>query len=322
MHRHTLPFYLALVTAAASPDAIGQCTVNSSDGYAVHLSVYPQAIVPASMSCPWGYNYQVRMGYTITFSGSSIPSSLWTLQGRVTCGSTSIFFDLPNNGGSGSVLSSNAWTSNTNCATATPSSLGCNSVRIEIHGPGIPAQDIECGFGALPVELLEFTAEPVGGSVLLRWSTASEAGNAAFIVDRAGDDQRFEEVIRSAGAGDSQHQLTYTAADDRPLAGLSYYRLRQVDQDGTITVGPSVTVHRAVPHTLRIHPNPVRDAFVLEGVEPGGHLEILTTAGDRVSSGLLAGPSVPVGFLAPGLYLVRYTDPGSGAQRTARLARE
>ena len=322
MHRHTVPLCLALLTGAASADAIGQCTVNSSDGYTVHLSVYPQAIVPASMSCPSGYNYRVRMGYSITFSGSNIPGSLWTLQGRVTCGSTSIFFGLPNNGGSGSVLSSNDWTSSTNCATATPASLGCTSVRIEIHGPGIPSQDIECGFSVLPVELIGFTAEPVGGSVHLRWSTASEQGNLAFIVDRAGDDLEFEELVRLEGAGDSQHQLTYAAADDLPLSGLSYYRLRQVDQDGTITVGPSVAVHRSGSYTLRIHPNPVRERFVLEGVEPGGFVEILTPTGEHISSGLLAGASVPVGFLPPGLYLVRHTDAATGRQRTARFVRE
>lgn len=302
--------------------ASGQCTVTSANGYTVHLSVYPQAIVPASMSCPGGYNYRVRMAYAITFSGSNIPASLWTLQGRVTCGSTSIFFDLPNNGGSGSVLSSNDWTTMTNCATANPASLGCTTVRIEIHGPGIASQEILCGFSPLPVELLSFTAEPAEEVVRLRWSTATEQDNDHFALDRSADGETFIEVLRVPGAGNSQHELVYSAADEQPLSGVSYYRLRQVDTDGTTTLGPTVAVTRDAARTLMLHPNPVHDRFVLEGVEPGGLLEILTPAGEHISSGRLAGPSVPVGFLAPGFYLVRHTDPVTRMQRTARFVRE
>ncbi|HMQ76302.1 MAG TPA: hypothetical protein PKE21_06975 [Flavobacteriales bacterium] len=308
--------------AIPSNGAQAQCTVTSANGYTVHLSVYPQAIEPASLSCPGGYNYRVRMGYTITFSGSNIPSSLWTLQGRVTCGSTSIFFDLPNNGGSGSVLSSNDWTTMTNCATATPSSNGCNTVRIEIQGPGIASQEILCGFSPLPVELLTFTAEPVEQVVRLRWSTATEQDNDHFAVDRSADGDVYTELLKMPGAGNSQHEQVYAVADERPLAGVSYYRLRQVDTDGTTTLGPTVVVTRERERTLMVHPNPVRERFWLEGAEPGGSLEILTPAGEHISSGRLAGASVPVGFLAPGLYLVRYTDPVTFVQRTARFVRE
>lgn len=315
-------FITVALTLVLSGMAFSQCSVTSANGYTVHLSVYPQAIVPASMSCPGGYNYRVRMGYTITFSGSNIPSSLWTLQGRVTCGSTSIFFDLPNNGGSGSVLSSNDWTAMTNCATATPASLGCTTVRIEIHGPGIASQEILCGFSPLPVELLTFTAEPDDGSVRLRWSTATEQDNDHFVIDRSADGDAYTELLKMPGAGNSQHEQVYAVADERPLPGVSYYRLRQVDRDGTTTLGPTVAVTRERERTLMVHPNPVRERFSLEGAEPGGLLEILTPAGERISSGRLAGASVPVGFLAPGLYLVRYTDPVTFVQRTARFVRE
>ena len=324
MKSSAFPFACLLLAAVILPSmtAQAQCTVTSANGYTVHLSVYPQAIVPASMTCPGGYNYQVRMGYTISFSGSNIPGSLWTLQGRVTCGSTSIFFDLPNNGGSGSVLSSNDWTTLSNCAIATPSSNGCNTVRIEIHGPGIASQEILCGFSPLPVDLLDFQAEPMDNVVHLRWSTATEQDNATFVVERAAHGSDFREVFRVPGGGDSQVQLDYIGSDDSPLPGLSYYRLLQVDLDGTTTIGPSVAVERKVTTSLELHPNPVLDKIMVEGVEPGGFLEILTPTGERISAGLLSTTTVPVSFLAPGFYLARHTDPGSGMQRTARFVRE
>src|SRR5690606_33984511 len=79
----------------------------------------------------------------------------------------------------------------------------------------------------LPVELLLFTATPGAGQVDLAWSTASERNNAYFTVERSTDALHFSPLLQVAGAGNSQGLLHYTAADLAPLAGMSYYRLRQ-----------------------------------------------------------------------------------------------
>ncbi|MDG1766259.1 MAG: HYR domain-containing protein, partial [Flavobacteriales bacterium] len=128
-------------------------TITSSNGYNVNINVDAININPSSFSCAFGYNYTVDLAYTVTFDGANIPSNLFTLQGTIGCGLNSHFFNLPNTGGSGTVTSANSYTSNTDCATVTPESLGCNTINIQISGPGIPNQTITLNPSAVPVTM-------------------------------------------------------------------------------------------------------------------------------------------------------------------------
>ncbi|MFZ6050790.1 HYR domain-containing protein, partial [Halocola ammonii] len=113
-------------------------TVSSSDGYDVDIKVMPIAINPVGSTCAFGYSYTVTLAYQIDFSGSNIPASLYTLQGNINCDGSNIFFNLPNSGGSGVFTTSQAYTSQTNCATVTPADLACGGIDVDISGPGIP----------------------------------------------------------------------------------------------------------------------------------------------------------------------------------------
>ena len=119
-------------------------SINASGGqsYTVNIEIVLTDIVPVQSTCTWGYNYDVAYDYDIEIVGSS--SNLYTLSGYLTCGSNQgIYFDLPNNGGSGSdVTQGNPWNSNSDCATATIESLECNSIDLVIEGAGIPNQTI------------------------------------------------------------------------------------------------------------------------------------------------------------------------------------
>ncbi|MEO7082053.1 MAG: hypothetical protein ABIY71_11020, partial [Flavobacteriales bacterium] len=94
----------------------------------------------------------------------------------------------------------------------------------------------------LPIELLSFTAVPVDSRVDLRWSTASEQNNDHFTVERSTDAISFAPVLQVPGAGNSQQIINYADEDRSPLNGLSYYRLRQTDLDGTTVVSDAVPV--------------------------------------------------------------------------------
>lgn len=300
--------------------ATAQCVVNSSNGYSVNMSVYPQAIETTAISCPHGYNYKVRMAYNITFSGTNIPAEMYTLQGTVTCGSTSIFFDLPNNGGSGTVLSSNAYSSMTNCATATPASLGCNTVTIQIEGPSLSSRTVNCSFSSLPIELLDFNAKPANDIVDLSWVTGSEHGNDYFTVERSRDGGTFEEVLLLSGAGNSAQQVHYEAQDPKPLDGVSYYRLRQTDLDGSSTWSPVVAVERRRAIGLSVYPNPlVGERFDLPADAVGSTLVILSASGAQLYTSIVGSTAVVIPPLPPGIYQVRLTGGEAGAVRSTLL---
>ncbi|MDO7876883.1 FG-GAP-like repeat-containing protein, partial [Hymenobacter sp. ASUV-10] len=92
----------------------------------------------------------------------------------------------------------------------------------------------------LPVELTDFTAKAQAAAVLLTWNTASEKNNDRFEVERSLDGRRFTKIDEVTGQGTKATPTAYTRLDEK-LPGETktlYYRLRQVDTDGTATYSP------------------------------------------------------------------------------------
>lgn len=99
------------------------------------------------------------------------------------------------------------------------------------------------GNNPLPVELLEFEARVNGAMVDLLWTTATELNNDHFNVERSGDGISWAVIATVAGAGDSQELLHYAVLDPAPLNGVNFYRLEQVDIDGTRTLSDVRSVY-------------------------------------------------------------------------------
>jgi hypothetical protein len=100
----------------------------------------------------------------------------------------------------------------------------------------------DCGMEPLPIELVAWDALKEGSIVHLSWVTATEQENDHFTIERSSDGVTFEDVLRIEGAGNSTTQRRYDAVDEKPLSGVSYYRLRQTDWNGTQTVSEVVVV--------------------------------------------------------------------------------
>ena len=171
-------------------------------------------------------------------------------------------------GGQGAVIFSGLQPT-TNITTNTVNGQGgCNQTPCStyaLNGAGANNTGILSGLSTpLPVELLSFQAIPVEAHVQLRWATATEHGNAFFAVERSRDGSEWSQVLQVAGAGDSQSEQQYAAVDMQPLPGLSYYRLRQTDHDGTSTVSDAVPVRfEGAADGVRIVPNPATDRVVV-----------------------------------------------------------
>lgn len=112
----------------------------------------------------------------------------------------------------------------------------------------------------LPVRLVSFTAKPEGSSAQLAWSTASELNNAFFEVQHSTNARQFESVGTVQGRGTTntaQHySFTHKALE---TSSIHYYRLKQVDQDGTFTYSNirSVEPEGYKGVVLRVASNPV-----------------------------------------------------------------
>jgi len=89
----------------------------------------------------------------------------------------------------------------------------------------------------LPVELIHFEAKCNNSAVYLAWSTGSELNAGHFVVERSRDGITYQAIGQVPAAGNTHSLTNYTFVDDGPLA-VVYYRLRQVDLDGSETLGP------------------------------------------------------------------------------------
>lgn len=122
--------------------------------------------------------------------------------------------------------------------------------------------------GALPVELVAFTATQTGDRrVMLRWTTASETNNAAFLLDVQGlGETAWREATRLDGHGTTTERHDYAFAVDGLDAGRYRFRLRQLDTDGTVHVHEAVEVFVGMTDAVRVRfvgPNPARGATTL-----------------------------------------------------------
>jgi len=114
----------------------------------------------------------------------------------------------------------------------------------------------------VPVELLAFTASVKNSDVELLWSTASELNNMGFEIERSIDGQdNFITVGFVDGKGSSSEINYYSFTDHPQVSGVNqlYYRLKQVDFDGTYSYSDIVNVSYDVPAEFVLsqnYPNP------------------------------------------------------------------
>lgn len=101
------------------------------------------------------------------------------------------------------------------------------------------------GTAPLPVTLVRFAVQHQQGDGLLTWATASESHNAYFEAESSADGITFHPLGRVVGAGNTNQTHAYQFSDAnlaRYGAAVVYYRLRQVDTDGTSTYSPVHTL--------------------------------------------------------------------------------
>ncbi|MGC4104317.1 hypothetical protein [Ferruginibacter sp.] len=329
MKKHLLTAAIAvfLFTFLASP-VHSQVHITSSNGYMVHVTVQPVAIVPSTTSCTYGYNYNLKVNYTVTFTGSNIPSSLYTLQGNIGCGSSTHFYSLPVAGGSGQLTTgSNVWNPNPDCNTATVSSLGCNGATLSIEGPGIAAQTISFTFpsgGPLAIKLSSFTAEAVKDKVKLDWTTESEIDNDYFSIERSTDAANWTVVKTVKGAVNSSSIINYESFDENPVTGTSYYRLKQTDLNGKFTYSDTRVVKYTSGNNIYAFPVPNTGNTVnFKGILQPKDMQLLLrdATGATIYNTTLTASAVTLPVIKPGVYTLSLNNKITGEVTNLRYVK-
>lgn len=141
----------------------------------------------------------------------------------------------------------------------------------------------------LPVALSSVEARRTASGVQLRWTTASEQHSAHFEVQRSLDGRTFTTVASALAAGASQLPRAYAALDATAPTAALYYRLRQVDRDGSARYSAVMPLAARAELRAGAYPNPTRDLVtVLDGSVAGQLAEVRDLHGRAVRSTPLA----------------------------------
>lgn len=172
----------------------------------------------------------------------------------------------------------------------------------------------------VPVQLIYFRGKSEADRVRLNWATATETNSAYFNVERSTDLKDFTTIGKITSAGDSRQRIEYNFLDEAPLPGVNYYRLKQVDKDGTsefskiIAVSPGTDASQFV-----VYPNPSDGQAIklqFNNLELDG-LRLVTMLGQEIPFNIQAGTTnslsiYPQHTLENGLYFITYLTPDRG----------
>jgi hypothetical protein len=199
---------------------------------------------------------------------------------------------------------------------------------VDIHGnESVPTAQLTVG--ALPIQLSGFKATVLGqNGVRLNWVTLSETNNYGFYVERAQETVTHFHVLEGSfvpGHGSTLQTQHYSYTDGTPDRGKWWYRLRQVDLDGSVHFTEALTIdivtsvkEATLPTEFSVsqnYPNPFNPTTTINIGLPYDakvSLEVYNTLGQKVAN--LVDEIVTAGFhrvvldasqLASGLYLYR-----------------
>ncbi|MFD2721745.1 FG-GAP-like repeat-containing protein [Hymenobacter monticola] len=189
----------------------------------------------------------------------------------------------------------------------------------------------------LPVVLTSFAGQAASTGNQLKWSTAQEVKSASFVVEASADGSSFAAIGELAAAGNSGTVRNYEYLDASATAlsaSRRYYRLRQVDLDGTVAYSPVVTLTRTsaatatAPKSLDAYPNPFAGTLTVAlpgAAEPqAAALTLSTLTGRPVYATTLTLGAAPQALgalpeLAAGVYVLRLTTAaGTLTQKVTR----
>lgn len=236
------------------PDDDGVCRIDIPSNQLVHI----RHTITSSCTIYIGANSYVivEAGGFLSLSGGADMIGDGFLQ-IDQGGSVSVDGDV-NLGGNSTVIN-NGYMNIGGNLTITGSGYMCGNGVLEIDGTitgGPPCNTLII----LPIELLYFKGEVNENKIDLYWETLSESNNDYFEIERSSDGHKYTSLMRidsKADKGNSSSSLSYSAVDEAPIKGISYYRLKQIDLDKKVNYSGIISVNLlSKEFSVNVFPNP------------------------------------------------------------------
>jgi hypothetical protein len=205
------------------------------------------------------------------------------------------------------------WSFNGTCAFSSVSVIARTSMN------GFSVFGVAQSTTPLPIELMDFNGYRYNEVNVLRWTTASEINSDYFLIEKSRNGYDFELLEKLNAQENSYKPIDYAATDEKPFNGITYYRLKFYDIDGTFEYSKTIAVSSEISKDLKISsvfPNPGKDELNMEySVSSSTNLTlVMTDATGRQIKNLevtIKGNgtyTIDTSNLAEGLYLFSISD--------------
>lgn len=190
------------------------------------------------------------------------------------------------------------------------SSLTFTYSEVDAAGqPSVPANYTISFPTPLPVKLVSFSVSQEGNSAQLNWTTAGEINADRFEIERSADAKTWNYIGKKLANGTSNSKINYYFADNTPISGTVYYRIKMIDKDETYAFSHIESIRLNTFHSLAtVYPNPVADKLYIQNVplEKLKEVSIVNASGILVyKSASVSGEGISVENFSTGIYIIK-----------------
>jgi len=180
----------------------------------------------------------------------------------------------------------------------------------------------------LPLNFEYISAKAINKKAVVEWSTLNEVNTASMEIEHNnGASLQWKSIGKVEAAGFSSGKTEYSFTHETPLKGDNFYRIKQIDNDGTYSYSEVVSAHFGNTNTgLILTPNLVHSSLKISFEAPveNGRVLIYNLDGKLVQSYLLAEGidvlRVDVSDLVSGHYVIQYQS--NQGSETVRFVKE
>jgi pimeloyl-ACP methyl ester carboxylesterase len=192
-------------------------------------------------------------------------------------------------------------------ATLTGNVVGADTATLTFTGRtkrvpiSVDTLTIEVVSSVLPLELISFKAWNNQHNNVLEWVTLSEMDTKGFEIQRSRDGQNWEILGWAVAKGNKYNINNYNFVDNAPF-NLSYYRLNQIDLDGTSTFSKIISVSRETNEEVVVFPNPTTGKLSILAANVPSYIRIVNNLGQLLVEKTVDNFEIDISNLPAGVY--------------------
>jgi hypothetical protein len=168
----------------------------------------------------------------------------------------------------------------------------------------------------LPVSLISFTVNSESSNVNLQWRTTNETDFSHFEVEKSQDSKKWESILRING----NNSGLYSATDALLGQGISYYRLKMIDRDGSFAYSRIEHIKAGNIQVYFAYPNPATDRLFIKQ-HNNQKIEIYDLIGRLIIQSATSENGVDISELRTGVYLA-ITSLNDGTSLSQRFVKK